>query len=152
MPAMKPAGNEQRNSDLAMIHIAKKQLAMEDEAYRDLLWSIGRVRSAADLDFAGRKRVLEHLRKCGFKPLVKRATPATGWEWVNRASADRQPMLRKIAVILRDAGRGKAYVDAMVKRMFAVERIEFCAPDQLHAVTGALVYDQKRRAAKGAAR
>ena len=50
------AGENERNADLAKIHIAKKQLAMEDEAYRDLLFSIGRVRSAADLDFAGRKR------------------------------------------------------------------------------------------------
>lgn len=148
MPRMQTVGNAERNADLAMIHIAKKQLALEDEAYRDLLYTIGRVRSAAELDFAGRKRVLEHFRKCGFKPLVKRPQPATGWEWVNNAADDRKPLLRKIAVMLRDSDREKAYVDSMAKRMCHVERIEFCAPDQLHDIVSALMYDQKRRAAK----
>ena len=142
----KTAAAAERKADLAMIHIAKKQLALDDDTYRDLLWAIGRVRSAGDLDYAGRRRVLDHLRKCGFKALVKRAKPASGWEWVNNAAADKQPMLRKIAVILRDAGRGREYVDAMAKRMFAVERIEFCTPNQLHDLVSALVYDQRRRA------
>lgn len=51
-----------------MIHIAKTAISMADDAYRDMLWTIGRVRSAADLDWAGRKRVLDHLKACGWKP------------------------------------------------------------------------------------
>lgn len=152
MPKMNPAGTAERNADLARIHIAKKQLAMEDDTYRDMLFSIGRVRSAGELDFAGRKRVLEHLVSRGFKATVKRAAPATGWEWVNNASEEKKPMLRKVAVMLRDAGRGKEYVDALAKKLCHVERIEFCTPKQLHDVVTALVVDQRRRynAAKGA--
>lgn len=56
---------DRRRRDLARIHLAKKELALDDEAYRDLLWAIARVRSAADLDWTGRRRVLEHLRKLG---------------------------------------------------------------------------------------
>lgn len=56
-----------RRRELAMIHVAKKQLGMEDDAYRALLWSIARVNSAADLDWAGRKQLLDHMKKCGFK-------------------------------------------------------------------------------------
>jgi phage gp16-like protein len=61
-----------RRRDLAAIHVGKKQLAMDDDTYRAMLWSIARVRSAGDLDFAGRKQVLEHLRKCGFSGTQKR--------------------------------------------------------------------------------
>ena len=154
MPAMKTVAAADRNSDLARIHIAKKQLGLDDATYRDMLWSIGRVRSAADLDFAGRKRVLEHLRSRGFKFTTSRLTPHASrseWDWVNNAAGERQPLLRKIAVMLRDSDREKQYVDAMAKRICHVERIEFCTPAQLHDIVSALVYDQKRRAAKAGA-
>lgn len=57
-----------RNSELAQIHIAKKQLGLDEDTYRQMLWTIGRVESSADLDFAGRCRVLEHLKSRGWKP------------------------------------------------------------------------------------
>lgn len=55
-----------RNVELAKIHIAAQQLGMDDDTYRDMLWSIGRVRSAKDLDLAGRQAVLAHLVGCGW--------------------------------------------------------------------------------------
>lgn len=59
-----------RSTELAKIHIAAEQLGLrrvgDDSAYRDMLWTIGRVRSAADLDAGGRQAVLAHLRRCGF--------------------------------------------------------------------------------------
>lgn len=55
-----------RNIELAKIHIAAQQLGMDDDTYRDMLWSVGRVRSAKDLDLAGRQAVLSHLVGCGF--------------------------------------------------------------------------------------
>jgi len=146
---MNPAGTAERNADLARIHIAKKQLGLDDDTYRAMLFAIGRVRSAGDLDFAGRRRVLEHLRSSGFKSTAKRAAPASGWEWVNNAAEGKKRMLRMCAVILRDAGRGKDYIDRMAKKMCHVERIEFCTENQIHDVLSALVIDQKRRA-KGA--
>lgn len=64
-----------RNIDLAKIHIAKQQLDMSDDTYRDMLWSIGRVRSAKDLDLPGREAVLSHLKACGFKDVGRRPAP-----------------------------------------------------------------------------
>lgn len=57
----------ERSSQLARIHIGAEQLGMDDETYRDMLWSIGRVRSAKDLDLAGREAVLKHLKACGWR-------------------------------------------------------------------------------------
>lgn len=55
---MKPAKLAVRQNDLAAIHIAKKQLGLDENAYRDLMATVcGGVRSAADLDTAGRQRL-----------------------------------------------------------------------------------------------
>lgn len=145
------AAPDTRKRELAMIHIAKAQLGLDDETYRAMLWTVGRVRSAGDLDYAGRQAVLDHLKARGFKSTAPKAKRPSNWDWVNNAAADRQPMLRKIAVMLKEANREKAYVDAIAKQMFGVDLIEFCAPDQLHRIVSALVFDARRRAEKAAA-
>lgn len=66
---MKAHKSNPRSRELAKIHIGAKQLGLirdgDKDEYRLMLFSIARVRSAADLDAAGRQRVLAHLRKCG---------------------------------------------------------------------------------------
>jgi phage gp16-like protein len=136
---------------LAQIHIAKAQLGLDEETYRSMLWTVGRVRSAADLDYAGRNAVLEHMKARGFKTTAPKEKRASGWDWVNNAAGDRQAMLRKIAVMLKDAEREKAYADGIAKQMFGVDLVAFCKPDQLHRIVAAMVKDQNRRAAKAAA-
>jgi phage gp16-like protein len=120
-----------------------------------MLRTIGRVDSAADLGAEGRQQVIAHLKACGFKPKAsaynaRRSAHSirSDWDWVNNAAPDRQAMLRKIAVMLKDAEREKAYADGIAKNMFQIERVEFCAPDQLRRIVSALVYDQRRRAEK----
>lgn len=141
---------DHRRRELAQIHIAKAQLGLDDSAYRDMLWTLGRVRSSADLDYAGRQRVLEHLKKCGFQPRPPKPErpkdPA--WAWVNNAAEDRKSTLRKIAVMLKAADRDKAYADAIAKRMFGVDLVEFCPSDQLRRVVAALEFDRRRREAR----
>lgn len=140
---------DHRRRELAQIHIAVKDLRMAEDTYRGLLWALGRVHSSKDLDYAGRSRVIEHMRKLGWKPKpAKIPQPQSAWAWVNNAAEDRKPMLRKIGMMLRAAGREKAYVDAIAQRMHGVSLVEFCAPDQLQAIVASLVADQRRRAAK----
>jgi len=82
-------GKPERSNDLAKIHIAKAQLHLEDDTYRDMLWSVARVRSAKDLDGGGREAVLRHLRSCGWKDTstaggtaYKKGTPAALIRWL----------------------------------------------------------------------
>jgi len=142
-----------RNRELAQIHIAKVQLALDDETYRAMLWTVARVKSAGDLDFTGRKRVLEHMRARGFTP--KRGTfhgkqRNPEWGWVDRAAPDRQPMLRKVIMQLKSAGRGREYVDGVLEHMH-LPKLEFCGPQELHKVVAALAEDQRRRGMREAA-
>lgn len=136
-----------RRRDLAEIHIAKKALGMEDDAYRDMLWTVARVRSAADLDHAGRRAVLDHLRKCGFRP---RPAPATVRDHGKKPAvpADRQALVDKLEALLAAAGRPWKYAASMAKRMFHVDQLEWASAEQLRKLIAALEYDRRRRAAR----
>lgn len=142
------AAPDTRRRELAQIHIAKAQLGLDEETYRAMLWTVGRVRSAAALDYAGRKAVLEHMKARGFKTAAPKEKRPSDWDWVNNAAADRQAMLRKIAVMLNAADREKAYADGIAQQMFGVELVQFCKPDQLHRIVTALEFDRRRREAK----
>jgi len=150
------ASPDDRRRELAQIHIAKKDLGIDDDTYRLMLRTIARVDSSAKLNAEGRRQVIAHLKARGFKPRpgakVQRNTAhSAAWGWVNNAAPDRQATLRKIAVMLKDTEREKAYADGIAKNMFRIERVEFCAPDQLRRIVAALEYDRRRRAEKAAA-
>lgn len=129
-----------RNSELAKIHIAKKQLGLDDETYRSMLWTVARVTSSKDLDQSGRRALLEHLRARGFKD-QKPARKTRG----RPRNIDASAQLGKVEAMLADAGRPWAYADGMAARMFGVDRVAWCNADQLQRIIAALVYDQKRR-------
>jgi phage gp16-like protein len=127
--------NDTRRRELAAIHIGAQQIGMDDDSYRDMLWAVARVRSAKDLDEAGRRRVLDHLRACGARFKAKgRTRPAEG----------KAALVGKIRAMLSAANRPDAYGDGMAKRMFHVERYEWLTEDQLRRVVAALNYDAKR--------
>lgn len=135
-----------RRRELAQIHIAKAQIGMAEDTYRALVrnFTRGRSESAADLDFTERKRLLAHLRQCGFKAGKK---PYPGRP--RKADSDESgALVRKLEALLASAGRPWDYAHGMAKRMFRVDRVDFCNPEQLHKLVAALVYDQKRRLLK----
>ena len=123
-------GDQLRKRELAQIHIAKAALQMDDDAYRAMLWAIARVRSSKDLDWTGRKRVLDHLVKCG---------------WKNSAKRPADPVSRKIRsqwLTLRDLGAltdpSEKALRAFVKRTVGVERLEWLNGRQAETVIEAL--------------
>jgi phage gp16-like protein len=146
-PAAQPA--QGRNNALAQIHIAKAQLGMDDDTYRDMLWAVARVKSAKDLDHAGRAKVMEHLKRSGFKSAPPRL-PHPGRPH-NIDSEARGPQIKKVQALLADAGRPWAYADGIAHKMFGIAKVALCNEEHLQKLIAALVYDQKRRAQKGGA-
>lgn len=126
---------------LAKIHIAKKQLGMDDDTYRAMLRVHGGVESAKNLSPVGAAKVLAHLERCGFKPISapKGARPVS--------APSRAAQVRKIEAQLTDAGRPWTYADALAKRICNIERIDWCEPEHLSKIIAALSYDAKRRIA-----
>ena len=116
----KPARSAQsiRNGELAQIHLAKQQLGMDDESYRNVLWTVARVKSAADLDWSGRKRVLDHM-----KPLAM----------------TKEAIEAKISMQLKELGQNWPYAYGVGRRIFpAISRFEFLDVEQLGKVSSAL--------------
>ncbi|WP_164546903.1 MULTISPECIES: regulatory protein GemA [unclassified Variovorax] len=145
---MSKLARDHRNSDLAKIHLAKKQLAMSDEDYRDMLWTQGRVRSSKDLDHVGRANVLEYLKKIGFKTIAK-----PGGKRPRRPvpPADKLKLIRRIRAQLISLDRKPdTYADGIAKQMFgeqAPDFYEWCNHDQLHRLSAALGVQQRREGA-----
>lgn len=145
---MSKLARDHRNSDLAKIHLAKKALAMTDEDYRAMLWTQGRVHSAADLDHTGRQRVLAHLKACGFKPAASKTAnrPARP-----TPSADALPLVRRIRAQLISLDRKPdTYADGIAKQMLGDEApqfFEWCHVRDLERISQALTYQQNRTGA-----
>ncbi|MDZ4133973.1 MAG: regulatory protein GemA [Paracoccaceae bacterium] len=73
-PAQFPA-NPRRRAMLAKIHLAKKQLALAEDDYRQILIDETGRRSAGDCTEAELERALKRLQSLGFKPLPKSGAP-----------------------------------------------------------------------------
>lgn len=139
---MKPTTAEAlRKRELAAIHVAKKELAMDDAEYKSILLAVTGQSSAADLDWQGRKKLLDHFKAAGFKRKASKAGRPRPTVVVNR-----QAQIGKIEALLADAGRAWAYADSIAKRVCKIDRIEFCRGEHLAKIIAALVYDAKRRA------
>lgn len=123
-----------RNNDLALIHIAKKDLGLDDDAYRDMLWTVARVRSSAELDFSGRIKVLEHLKSRGFKP--KQAAKAK-----QKAPLSNEPqhkMIRGLWLELHAVGTvldpSEQAISRFIKNQTKIDRIEWLSTSQASQV------------------
>ena len=143
-----------RKADLARIHIAKKALGLDDSAYREIMFAVARVRSSAELDFTGRKRLIDHFIRCGWsgsKPAAKAANSRVGSSAPKRPrrptpSEAVAPMCRKVrAQLISLGGLSDTYADGIAKQMFGVTFYEWCQPTQLHAVVAALAAEQARK-------
>ncbi len=124
-----------RGAELAKIHIAKKDLTLDDATYRAMLFEIGGKESAADLDQRGRRAVLEHLRQLGWQPQVKgRKKPHN----LNAGRSSRSEQLKKIEALLTVGKLPWGYADALALRICKVDRIEFVPSGELYKVITAL--------------
>ena len=127
---MKPASVAVRQNDLAAIHIAKKQLGLDEDAYRDLMATVcGGVRSAGELDTAGRQRFRAHLESCLRGSGIQPARPAR---------KQLPPDERKVWALwmqLADAGqvqeRTMKAIDSWVRQQLQVDALRFLNEQQM---------------------
>lgn len=140
--ALKTA-DQLRKAELAQIHIAKVQLALDDDTYRALLLQVTGKTSSKDLTWQGRKALLDHFKKLGFKVKAKKAERAAPVVKKDKAS-----LIAKIEAQLAEAQRPWSYADGMAKRICKVDRIEWCDATQLMKIIAALNYDAQRHGRK----
>lgn len=122
-----------RQTDLAQIHIAKKALGLEDDAYRNILRTVARVSSSADLDDAGRRRVLEHFKKCGWAPSAPKS---------ELAKSAQGRLCLAIWSRLKDAGKVRDGRHKALERFLCdqakVSHVRFIEPDTMNRLVDTL--------------
>lgn len=123
------------------IHVAKKQLAMNDDDYRAMLQRTAGVASSKQIkSFAKLDAVIDELRRLGFvdKPKGK------------PNNIDREPLLQKIEALLADMGKPWRYAQSIAERQTPaivgakIERLEWVPDAGLKGVIAALSRQHKK--------
>jgi phage gp16-like protein len=139
----------QRNRELAAIHVlAQKRLRLDRDTYVALLQRVGKVASSADLDHAGRAKVLDELRRLAGEGQQQMRNAVHLPDEPQNVRDEIAGMVAKVGAILAEIGKSWNYAHGTAKRMFKVHRVEWLRADQLHKLVAALSYAQKRVRAK----
>lgn len=67
MAAQRPANTPRAAKWRKLIHVAKRQLGLDEETYRTVLRTVGGAESTSHMDMAHLIKVLDHLKRAGFR-------------------------------------------------------------------------------------
>ena len=135
-----------RQKMISKIHIAKKQLDLDDDVYRDLLAQATGKRSCKDMMDNELAAVLNLLQQNGFGA----DAGAKGYQRTPLHFAEHGAMMRKIGALLTQMGKSWAYAHGIARKMFNVDTVQRCDAEQMRKVLAALNYQAKREAHKAA--
>lgn len=141
------APDPRRTKDLARIHLAKKELGLDEETYRSLLKTTTGKDSASAMGPGERWKVLLQLGRMG----AKSGAPAgaeSGKPYPGKPTmvpVEAVALISKIEAFLAEAKRPWSYAHAMAKHMFNQDQVHHCDPDELRKIVAALAIDAKRR-------
>lgn len=130
--------NTERLRLTRLVHVARRELAITEDAWRILLRDRFKVESSKDLSIGGLDLLLKHLKQCGFKvqpkaPQKRLATPHKG------LALSKQDIEAKIACQLRALGKEWPYAHGVARRIHSgVSAFEFLTVEQLGDVSSAL--------------
>lgn len=128
-----------RRALLAQLHIAKKDMALEEESYRAFLLRVGGQCSARDLSDQQLQKVLAEFTALGWKK-----------EWFKKYATSHHPDVRKVFAIWRSLRNhltckgSRAGLRAFVERLTGVSDPNFLDSTQARHVIETLKAMQKR--------
>jgi len=131
---------ESKQSLLAKVHIARKDLGLDDEAYRSLMERTTGHRSAADCAVHELARAVAELRRLGWTPTSKTGKGGKP----GKPAKGKAALMGKITALLAEGQRPDAYAEAIARRMYRRDKLDFCTPKELQGVIAALSKDAKR--------
>lgn len=134
-----------RKQLMAQIHIAKNQLNMDDDNYRDVLKRITGKDSCKDLKTYQLVDVVQEMKRLGFKPKsTERSQKKHGKK--PSVTKSKEALISKIEAMIADLDLSWDYVHEMANRMFAIERVQWLDEQKLYKLTQALaVYQRKQK-------
>lgn len=133
----------ERSKLIKLIHVAKRELRLDDGMYRDTLQNTVGKTSSKDCTTPELRKVLKELKDKGFTVTFKN---------VERQNKPRvipalQGTLDKIEALLTDAKLPWSYADGIAKNMFDKSDLTLCNGDELRRIMLALQYNSNRKQA-----
>ncbi len=134
-------------NQIAILHVAKKQLAMDNDTYRDVLRAHGGAGSARDLDYDGFRAVMRHFEASGFvsRPKEKKGGPSAGDIPRGRPGMASRAQIKKIYAMwwglggsYYTPGKEFAALRSFLKKRFRVHHENFLTKEKAHGVIEAL--------------
>jgi phage gp16-like protein len=132
-----------RDKLIQLIHVGKRDLALDEDAYRALLMGAGKHDSTAKMDLWQLNSVLQRMKDCGFKVRHsargggKKAPPSRPLD-----QAAQSKMIRGLWLELHQIGAvrnpSEAALAAYVKRQTGVEALQWLSSEQASRVIEAL--------------
>jgi len=126
------------NAKKAILHIARDQLGMSKAEYEKELQDQAGVSSSVDLTDRTFNKVLRRFKALGFVSTSPRRRKTKNLPKAKAAT------MSKIEAILLDMNLDWAYVDAIAKKRFDVDSVQWLEYLDLRAILQMMIYHQKR--------
>lgn len=115
-----------------LVHVAKRELGMDDDSYREALHAATGKRSTSGMSVAELDAVMLHMKRCGFKV---RLNPKPSRPLDLRAESRK---IRALWILLRDLGAiqnsSEEALGAYIKRMTGVDALQWINGQQAERV------------------
>lgn len=125
------AKTQDRQRLIRLIHVAKRDLALDDDSYRAILKRIGKQASAADLTVPELEKVLEYLKRSGFKVRSRNCC-------LSLADDPQSKMIRGLWLDLASMGvvrnSSESALRAFVARMTRIDLLKWLSTEQASQV------------------
>lgn len=132
-----------RQKMLAKIHLAKKELGLDDDMYRDLLEHTTGLRSCSKMTKVQLENVITELKIKGFRDDF-----VGGIGRMPTHLVEHRPMMNKIAVLLKQTEKTWDYAIGMAQKMFQKDKMILLSGDELHNLLKALQIHANRHEKK----
>jgi len=159
VPDGKADATRERAVLIRLIHVGRREIQMSEDAWRAYLQQAFQVQSSTQLSLPRLRTALAHLRRIGFVPQGADGQPLPArrgheWTFIDRATVSRQPLLRKILMLMRSTGvahgQQVAYVEGIARQMAglgatAIDKpLPMCDEFELRRIVVALVTHIRR--------
>lgn len=127
---------------IRLIHVAKRDLQLDDDTYRAILQRVGRKDSSSDLTVPELEKVLEHMKRSGFKVRSKTKQPAPAKSSRPLAQDAESKKIRALWLFMHQIGVVKnpseEALASYVKRITGVDALQWINGDQAETLIESL--------------
>jgi len=127
---------KRRRALLAMVHIAKKELALNEGEYEMILHSF-KVDSASELSIATLEKMVKYLKHLGWKPRRKKKSP--------EESGKLDALRRRCVALAQLIPNGERRLAGLAKSICGVSSLTWCREDNKLERLLAILEDIKRK-------